>query len=807
MASGDKKSERQASPEPQAGDDDPAPLMVRLRLWATGSPKRSALVATGFTLLAGGTVATWLVLASLATPAPVSRIEVALEKLDEGDLEYAENYVRRMQREQAILTADYGGPLFVLGAVRAKQAEAQWAPGRRRRDYLVAAKYLDEARTLGVPADREYEALYLLGKSYIGSDQLEQGAEVLVKALEADPTHEAEIHALLARANFFAAEPNYAKALEHIDRALADPAAPEPGRGAALLRRSQTLSRLGRHADAARAAEVLPASLNPAEVRLVRGHVLVSHAAATGDAAQRKALLDQAEQLLREAERLDKLSTDVSASAQYLLGRVSQLRGKAREAIQRYTDVRKRFGMTPAGTAASAAEGDVLREDGRAEDALTAYRRALDAVKEMSSYQSDLLPLADLKATMLAAHATFVATGEFDAALALVDRVGYLLGETSRLELRAETQQRWGESLLDRAESKAWPLPELRTAGRLRLREAGASYERLAEERFATVQYPDDLWRAAENYYTGQSYSSAARVLKGYIKNEPLRYNAQALLRLGQSLLALNDTAGAVEAFEECIEFHPYDAAVYGARLAAARAHRDQADYDRAEQLLRDNLIGGTLSPRSPEWRDSKFELGSLLHEVGRHLDAIDHLEEAIMRYPDAKQRRTARYLAAESYRNAAQEPMRKFAEAKAVNEREKNEQEFRSLLTKALLHYETVQREISRSNASSAMDRAMLRNCYMLKGSVLFDLGRFREAVDEYSNVSALYQNEPFVLETLLQISYCWRRLGEPEKARGNIDQAVLALNRLPAETDFARTTNRSRAEWQAMLNEIRNW
>ena len=46
-----------------------------------------------------------------------------------------------------------------------------------------------------------------------------------------------------------------------------------------------------------------------------------------------------------------------------------------------------------------------------------------------------------------------------------------------------------------------------------------------------------------------------------------------------------------------------------------------------------------------------------------------------------------------------------------------------------------------------------MLRNCYMLEGTVLFDLGRYKEAIEAYSNVSSLYPDEPFVLETFVQI------------------------------------------------------
>ncbi|MEN1679830.1 MAG: tetratricopeptide repeat protein [Planctomycetota bacterium] len=791
----------------EAADEAKQSLLVRAREWATGSRLRTALVAGGLLGMATATVGVWIWVAALTVSEPPASIEIALEKLDEGDLEFATNYVRKMQQDNVILTRDYGGPLFVLGAVRAAEAEEQWAPERRRRDYLIASKYLQEARTLGVPVDREFQSLYLLGKSYIGSDQLAKGVEVLNEALSEDPAHATGIHALLGRAHYYADNPDYYEvALRHLEQVLADPEADPELAAEATLHRARVLSRLGRDAAAQQALTDPPAEADPAAVQLALGQVLVAAASRAGDLSSRDMLLAQATSALGKAQNLDKLSTEVSGSAQYLLGRIDQIRGQYAEALKRFVDIRKRFGASPSAVAASVAEGNLLLDDSQPEPALVALRRAASTVEDTAAYQSDLLSVNDLKKSLLAAQERYVDEEQFDAALSLIDALEFLLGPTRKRELQAETQQRWGDLLLEKASGNAW-LPELQRQGRRRLREAGVTYEQLAEDRFATAKYPGDLWRAAESYYRGQSYTSAIRVLRDYIRNEPELYNAQALLRLGQSLLAMGEADEAVEAFEECIEFHPNDAAVYGARLAAAKAHRDRGKYDRAEKLLRENLVGGTLSPRSPEWRDSKFELGELLHEVGRHTEAIDHLEEAIYRYPGALRRRTASYLVAESYRQAAEEPKRRFEETKAVNEREKNERLYKELLGSALKHYDRVQREISRSNSADSTDDLMLRNCYMFKGSVLFDLERYREAVEEYSNVSALYQNEPFVLETLMQISFCWRRIGQPDKARGNVDQALLALERLPEDADFLVSTNRSRNQWLDLLNKIRVW
>jgi len=101
----------------------------------------------------------------------------------------------------------------------------------------------------------------------------------------------------------------------------------------------------------------------------------------------------------------------------------------------------------------------------------------------------------------------------------------------------------------------------------------------------------------------------------------------------------------------------------------------------------------------------------------------------------------------------------------------------------------------------------AMRRNCYMLEGACLFDLGRYQEAIEAYQNVSSLYPNEPFVLETFVQIAHCWQRLDRAENAHGAIEQAQLTLDQLPSDADFAATTAFNREEWRMLLGNLSQW
>ncbi len=341
------------------------------------------------------------------------------------------------------------------------------------------------------------------------------------------------------------------------------------------------------------------------------------------------------------------------------------------------------------------------------------------------------------------------------------------------------------------------------------MRAAGRDYERLARTRFSTPEFANDLWNAAGCYYLGQDYTHATRVLEEYLHYEAELRTAAALLRLGQSLLTIEKIDSAIQALEQCIEMYPRDVAVYQARLECVRAYMQHNRVDEAEQLLLTNLTGDSLTPKSPEWQDSLFALGQLLHDTGRHDQAIAKLEEAVIRYPDAPQSLMARYTIARSFHSAAEVPAQKVRDAKTENERQKNRRLRDKNLEGALDNYLLVQRMITLDGhgTNTPLKRNLLSNCYKMQGSVLFQLRRYEDALKAYANVSTLYQKEPFVLESFVHIANCWRQLNEPMKARGTIEQAKLVLQRLPPETVFRLSTNFDRQYWDMLLNEMSKW
>ena len=94
--------------------------------------------------------------------------------------------------------------------------------------------------------------------------------------------------------------------------------------------------------------------------------------------------------------------------------------------------------------------------------------------------------------------------------------------------------------------------------------------------------------------------------------------------------MSLGQLDDALEAFRECIEYFPRDTAVYRARYLSASVWVEKGDLPRAENLLRENLNGESLTPASKEWRDSLFALGDLLHVERRYPEAVARLQVSL---------------------------------------------------------------------------------------------------------------------------------------------------------------------------------
>jgi tetratricopeptide (TPR) repeat protein len=829
LASSPNKDDRSTASSHAEGEVGNAPLagvtsaFSRLRAWAYGHWIRSVAIAATILSLIAVTMAGWAYLATVALEAGAVSIEPAFAALDEGRFDEARSNVVQILNSGALPKNEYGGPLYVLGAVKIHDAETQTNPERQRTDYLVASRYLQEAHAYGIPAGREQDGQFKLGQSLVESGQVDEGLRILDEFVTDEKSTDKRLKTtarqLLADTYLFMPQPNAEKALRYNTEIVGSKELTDSESTLAHLRQAECLSRLNRYAEARQSLE--PAGANgthQAAIQVARAKIAINEleaaaqegAGSTSKSDKSSPELANAIRLLQNAAQHDDQKAEVSRQSSFLLGRAFELGGDPAMAQKQYARTRQLFADSYEGAAATLAEANLLRKNGDFDAAVLGYRRVLESIKAAPLWRSMVLPLPQARQQIMTALKDLVQRHRYQEAQTLIDHLQPLFTQTEQLELRGTTLEKWGTFLLSNAANSATKAAAQRTTGLQRLRAAGLAFEQMAEQRFATPFYTTDLWHSAENYFAGHSFTSTIRLLNKYLDYEPELRNAQALLRLGQAQLAIRKIPESIGAFEECIEFHPVDSASFQARIDCAKAYWYQGNLAKAEQLLRDNIAGSALKPSSREWKDSLFELGMLLHETHQHEKAIATLEEAIERYPSDPQRLSAQYVVGESYRRRGQQLITEAAGTRTASEREKSLQTANSYLDTALKHFEEVQVSITLKAHDLHGDPllgTMLRNCYMLEGTVLFDLGRFKEAIEAYSNVASLYPDNPFVLETFLQISNCWRRLGQDGKARGAIAQAKIVLESLPKDADFVSTTALNREEWGMLLADMSKW
>ena len=144
----------------------------------------------------------------------------------------------------------------------------------RQSQYLIAAKYLQEARAAGFPTGRQDEGNYLLGRALIESGDNAAGLEVLERALEATDNDHTDLHLTLASAYTLADPPAYEQALTHIDTALESAELTGQARVDTLLNRINLLTLLARFNEARATLQAIPQDqISANQVLLTTGQI------------------------------------------------------------------------------------------------------------------------------------------------------------------------------------------------------------------------------------------------------------------------------------------------------------------------------------------------------------------------------------------------------------------------------------------------------------------------------------------------------------------------------------------------------
>jgi tetratricopeptide (TPR) repeat protein len=275
---------------------------------------------------------------------------------------------------------------------------------------------------------------------------------------------------------------------------------------------------------------------------------------------------------------------------------------------------------------------------------------------------------------------------------------------------------------------------------------------------------------------------------------------------VGEAMLAQGKLDAALKVLTSCVELHPHDTSAFRARLDAAKVCVEKMEPARAEALLRENLQAELLTPASAEWRESLFDLASLLYGERRYDEAVSRLDEAADRYPQASRSIESRYMAADACRQRGLMIHQGLSRIQVESTRIEQARQANEYLLSALDRFEQLSQTLARKSpaAMSRSDNLVLRNTYFAIGEVLFALGRYEESASAYSTVARHYPDDPDSLEAYVQMAAAYRRLNRTREAQGAAEQAKVMLHRLKSDAALTESTTRNRQQWTELLNAL---
>ena len=807
-------------------------------------PLRTILMSLPLVAIIGALASGYLMFSPRAAEKPT--LELALAKLAAGENDEARRMAAELRAAPNESFSTVGGAFFVLGSVMAGDAQRHENASERQTLYLIASRYLEESRIRGFPREHEAEGLLLLGRSLHHGGRFAASILILKEALARRPASRAEIYELLADAHLHLDPPKLDQAAHYCRLLLAEKHLPPERRDSGTLLQGRIALAQGRFAEGQKGVAQIPATsiIYPSAIILsIRLLAEEARAELQDNQPQRPETRQSLEDGLKTLAKLrvqSRAPAELKTQAELLSAICLELLGRKPEALVEYASIRKaRFG-TPEAVAAAFLEAELQQRSGDSEQAISLYKRALTDAGSAETYQNDWLPLAALEARLLSALKAYFAAEDYARATQLARALTPLFAEEIACEWRARSEEAWAVALAKEAAKKSWTKADAdRRKAREHYRKAGVQYERLAELRIATPSYLDDLIKSAAAYREGQSFPAAIRIFRAILEEDAATGRAEALTGLGEALLAAGRTDEGLEILTQCRNLHPKHPATYRARALSSLGYQELGKLTEARQMLVDNLYNYSLTPESSDWRDSLFLLAkvvyreALSHEVKSRQDGVDSpsseirkvglkeleksyelfqeaiqlLEEAVERYPTAPQTTEARYLLAESRRQSAKWPRKRMDSTAIEASKGSLNREMQDELAAALKEYtlliEHLGDETDGAGADN-VDQAILRNSYFGRADVLFDQGKFEDALAAYSAATNRYQHEPVALEAYVQIAACYRRMGRPTEARGTLEQARVVFSRMNADANFTKTTPYTREEWNRLLTRL---
>lgn len=767
-----------------------------------------------------------------------------------------------------------GGVDFVLGMGQFLRGRAR--PDRHlslaQDDYENAILFLERAQKRSLPNDYRRLWNYGIGLSYFGSQRYHHARNPLntVYPTLTDAKEQLEVGIALSTCHL---DPNVlGKAISHpsnheerkaifesslkmVDALLATEEATQQQLATLTLHKAKYHLRLSQPDEAIKSLNAFDDQLLSA---IEKRHFDEDRDLIVVEASIAKQDYETAEQLARNLmQNISGTEVSVQSRCYYLLAQIASRTNQQTLALG-YLEKPAELKELPESLPANLLAGDIARELGLHEAAIASYLTAMKQVEEPDLMQNPWIAAWDVRQTIHNAFHDWLRRNRqeyFEHSLKLAENMMPLFQKSEAYEMVAIATQRHAEAA-DSQLSDMSISNQLEQQGLVEelWRRAGRAYERLAEVRTSEVDYPDALWGAAMMYRRGKDISRALTMLEPLLAVRPDGLTAQALVFKGQLLIDLDPFAEpdnleeAIRAFEQVIEDFPRDQAALTARLKIGNAYVEQGKPLIAAENWRNLLVNSSLTPKAPEWREALLRLGRVLflHSDGQDqvtlaveqqdeadteaetpqdeseqtdietlcLEAIQLLDQFVMRVPNDPEAVEARWLLARGLQLHSSLQERRLANSDTANRRQEFIRIIRQNQARSLEHWKTLRQMLDPLVLQDRLDpnsQQIRHDAYFQAGHDYFRLSHYdssgemaQMAIDNYTDAIHTFPTDPQILLIYHQVAVCYDKLSQPRLAISQLKRARVILSQLrslPENVFDDQKTNLSAEDWDRFL------
>jgi tetratricopeptide (TPR) repeat protein len=546
---------------------------------------------------------------------------------------------------------------FLLGSVYVRLAE-QASGTAVAENWQHAREELGRALQTGVSASDSPCLLYRLAKTLSQTNgNTREVAGYLERSIDDGAEDRSEGYELLTQAYLLENPPDFEAARKANETLLQLPNVYESRLAKAQLVKGQLLLRLNDLPNARKALQRLGSTAPPSILAQAQYLLALSY--------QQAGEWEQARPLWEKLTHRPARAGSNIGHIYYYLGVADWNVKRAAEAIRAWQEAGKHSGEEA--QAATLRLAAALAEAGQLPRALELYQQALQQINRPEEYCNDLVPLAELRASLQADVERAVKSKQFPIAQALAHMYQHLSAPVEGHALAGQVALAWAAATREQAAHAATPAESSshRQEAARHFHDAGDAFVAAATKAEGGERI-HNLWRAADAYDQAAAYDQAGANEDSVSVLLQLtgsgNRTGEAWYRLGRAYQALHEEDYAKQAYGRCIarDTKPY---VFRARyqLAMLELQINPDDPDKqvsVEKQLKQNLYLMSLDPDPEAHEKSLFAHADVLYRLGprdNFQQAAHVYEQALHAYPNHPGALRAQYQLGKCYLSQAQ--------------------------------------------------------------------------------------------------------------------------------------------------------